>query len=88
MNEYTIYRAFVQRHSISVVTEKGPDEDGLIVLTEEEYAEAMRAEVPGDGEAWDVVSGNGLVVVYPSWEMEFNDQRINKYVRRREENNV
>ena len=87
MNEYTIYRAFLKKNNLIVATEKEPDDDGLIVLTQEEYNESM-VSGPGDGEEWDVVTGCGMVVIYPAREMEFNDQRINKYVRRREEKNV
>jgi hypothetical protein len=79
-NQYTIYRAGLKQHNISVVTEKEPNDDGIIIMSQDEYEKSLKSECIGDNEDWNVVTGNGMAVIYSKSEHKFNDSVIDKIV--------
>lgn len=74
---YTIHHAGLRQHNISVVTDRKPDENGLIVMTVKEYEDSIRVETPGDMDDWHVTTLNGVAVIHPE-EIKFSDPRVQR----------
>ena len=80
-NLFKIYEGGSQPSSaIWVETDKMPNEDGIVVLSDEEYNNSFivpedNGSLRGQYELYDVTTSHGLVALHPA-SIQFNDPRV------------